>query len=137
MRFLDRLRQSLSRSMYGRYGSDQLSRVTMYTSIALLFLAYATGIRLLMTLSFAGYIWTIFRMFSKNREARARENMLYLQKTEKLRTEIRQARVRFRNRKQYKYFRCPQCRARLRLTRGCGEKTVTCQCCGHKFTMRA
>ena len=137
MRFLDRIRQSLSRSLYGRYGSDQLSRVILYVSIALLFLSYATGIGLLMTLSFAGYIWAIFRIFSKNKEARARENMLYLQKTEKLRTEIRQARVRFRNRKQYKYFKCPQCRARLRLTRGCGEKTVTCQRCGHKFTMHA
>ena len=137
MRFTDRIRQSLSRALYGRYGSDQLSRVILYVSIGLLFLAYATGIGLFMTFSFAGYIWAIFRIFSKNKEARARENMLYLQKTEKLRTEIRQARVRFRNRKQYKYFKCPQCRARLRLTRGCGEKTVTCQCCGHKFTMHA
>ena len=83
MRFMDRIRQSLSRALYGRYGSDQLSRVILYVSIGLLFLAYATGIGLFMTFSFAGYIWAIFRIFSKNKEARARENMLYLQKTEK------------------------------------------------------
>ena len=137
MSFFFRLRQSLSRFMYGRYGSDELGRAVLYTSILLLFLTYALGIGLFWYLSIAGYAWALFRVFSKNRAARARENAVYLQKTQKLRTEIRQARVRFRNRKQYKYFRCPNCRARLRLTRGCGEKTVVCQQCQHRFNVKA
>jgi len=137
MRLMDRLRQSLARLMAGRYGSDELGRAVLYASLLLLFLTYALGAGIFWYLSIAGYAWALFRIFSKNRPARARENALYLQKTQKLRTEIRQARVRFRNRKQYKYFRCPNCRARLRLTRGCGEKTVVCQQCMHRFTTKA
>ncbi len=137
MKFSDRIRQALSRFMYGRYGSDQLGRVVLYASIILLFLTYATGFALFWYLAIAGYVWAFYRVFSRNTQKRSQENQLYLAKTEKLRREARQARVRFRNRKQYKYFKCPQCRARLRLTRGVGEKSITCRQCGHTFSIKA
>ncbi len=137
MNFWERIREGLSRFMYGRYGSDQLGRAVLFVSIILLFLTYATGFVPFWYLSIAGYIWAFYRVFSRNTQKRSQENQLYLSKTEKLRREVRQARVRFRNRKQYKYFRCPQCRARLRLTRGVGEKSVTCRQCGHTFNIKA
>jgi len=137
MNFMQRLREAFTRFMYGRYGSDQLGRVIFYASIALLFLSFALRSGLFWYLSILGYVWGLFRMFSRNIAKRRAENELYLQKSAKLRTELRQARVRFRNRKQYKYFKCPQCRTRMRLTRGCGEKTVTCPHCKHTFTTRA
>ena len=137
MDLMQRIRAFFQKLTYGSYGSDQLGRAILYTSIALLFLSFALGIPLFWTLSIVGYCWAIFRIFSRNREKRAAENALYLQKTEKLRTEIRQARVRFRNRKQYKYFKCPQCRPRMRLTRGCGEKNVTWPHCRNTFRIKA
>ncbi|MBQ7455822.1 MAG: hypothetical protein IJS53_05200 [Clostridia bacterium] len=137
MDFFQRLRAGLARLMYGRYGADQFGRFILYASMALLFLTFITGLAPLWYLSIAGYAWGLFRMFSRNLQKRGHENEVYLQKKTRLFTEIRQARVRFRNRKQFKYFRCPQCRARLRLTRGCGEKTVTCQNCKHTFKTRA
>ena len=137
MDFMQRIRAFFAKLTYGAYGSDQLGKVTLYASLALLFLSFALGSTLCWYLSIAGYVWTIFRMFSRNREKRAAENALYLQKTEKLRTELRQARVRFRNRKQYKYFKCPQCGTRMRLTRGCGEKNVCCPKCKNTFKMKA
>lgn len=79
----------------------------------------------------------IFRMFSRNLQKRAHENEIYLQKTNKWRTSLHQARVRFKNRKQYKYFKCPQCGVRLRLTRGCGEKNIVCSQCKHTFHVKA
>jgi len=137
MDFMSRIRAFLSRQLYGRYGSDELGRFILYASILLLFLSFALGSGLCWYLSIAGYVWALFRVFSRNMEKRRAENALYLQKTGRLRTELRQARVRFRNRKQYKYFKCPQCRTRMRLTRGCGEKTVACPHCKHTFTTRA
>ncbi len=134
---MQRIRAFMSRLTYGRYGSDQLGKAILYASIILLFLSFALGIRLFQTLSIAGYAWAIFRIFSRNTAKRHAENALYLQKTGKLRTEIRQARVRFRNRRQYKYFRCPSCRIRMRLTRGCGEKSVTCPNCKNVFHVKA
>lgn len=137
MDLMQRIRAFFNRLTYGSYGSDQLGRAILYASIALLFLSFALGITLFWYLSIIGYGWALFRVFSKNRPKRQAENELYLQKTAKLRTEIRQARVRFRNRKQYKYFKCPQCRTRMRLTRGCGEKTVSCPHCKNTFKMKA
>ncbi|MBQ9195962.1 MAG: hypothetical protein IJ157_01870 [Clostridia bacterium] len=137
MDFMQRIRAFFSKLTYGSYGSDQLGRAILYGSILLLFLSFALGVPLFWYLSIAGYIWAIYRIFSKNRAKRQAENALYLQKTEKLRTEVRQARVRFRNRKQFKYFKCPQCHTRMRLTRGCGEKNVCCPKCKNTFKMKA
>lgn len=137
MNLMQRIRAFIQRITYGSYGSDQLGQVILYASVFLLFLGFALGNVLFLYLSIAGYGWAVFRIFSKNREKRMAENQLYLNKTARLRTEIRQARVRFRNRKQYKYFKCPQCHTRMRLTRGCGEKDVKCPNCKNIFKMKA
>lgn len=137
MDFMQRIRAFFAKLTYGIYGVDQLGKCTLYGSMLLLFLSFALGSRILLYLSVAGYAITVFRMFSRNRAKRQGENTLYLQKTAKVRTEARQALVRFRNRKQYKYFKCPTCRTRMRLTRGCGEKTVCCPQCKNTFKVKA
>ena len=50
---------------------------------------------------------------------------------------IRQFINRLRNIRKYKYFKCPQCHARLRLPRKVGEVTVTCGKCRHAFKKKA
>lgn len=137
MSFFERIRAALMRFMYGRYGSDPLGRAIIYTSLALLLLTFLTGFPLFYYASIFGYGWALFRMFSTRIERRKQENEVYLAKTVNLRRELRQALVRFRNRKQYKYFKCPKCGVRLRLTRGIGDKTITCRNCGHSFKKKA
>ena len=137
MNLWERIKFSISRFMYGRYGADQFSRAIVTASLILLLLTYALGIPLFWYLSFAGYVYAIFRMFSRNIEKRSQENQAYLDKTVKWRTECSQFKVRWRNRKQYKYFKCPQCRTRMRLTRGVGEKQITCRNCQHTFKQSA
>lgn len=137
MNLWERLKFSFSRFMYGRYGADQFSRAIVTASLILLIVSNLTGMLLLYYLSFAGYVYAVFRMFSRNLQKRAQENEAYLNKTSKWRTEYAQAKVRWRNRKQYKYFKCPQCRARMRLTRGVGEKQITCRNCQHTFKQSA
>ena len=137
MNLWDRIKFSLSRFMYGRYGADQLSRTIVTASLVLLILGNLTGSILLIYLSFAGYVYMIYRTFSRNIEKRSQENQAYLNKTAHLRTEYSQFKVRWRNRKQYKYFKCPQCHTRMRLTRGVGEKQITCRNCQHTFKQSA
>ena len=137
MNLWQRIKFSLSRFMYGRYGADQFSRTIVTASLILLVLGQLLGSILLVYLSFAGYVYALFRMFSRNMQKRAQENEAYLNKTAKWRTEYAQAKVRWRNRKQYKYFKCPQCRMRMRLTRGVGEKQITYRNCQHTFKQNA
>lgn len=137
MTFFQKLRIRFARFMQGRNGPDQLANCTLFLALALavadLFLRTAI-------IGFAGialYGYTLFRMFSRNRGKRMRENQKYLALTGNLRKKTRQFIQRQKNRKQYKYFKCPNCRALLRLTRGCGQVNVTCARCKHEFSQKA
>ena len=88
-------------------------------------------------LSMLCYVYALWRMLSRNVAKRQEENRQFMDKTGHAQTEIRQFFLRLRGIKTYKYFRCPQCKTRLRLKRGCGEKHVTCPKCQHKFDERA
>ena len=137
MSFLSRLKMSLARFMQGRNGTDNLCMFTLVTGLVLSLAASFFGLPLL---SFAGlglYIYTIFRMFSRNREKRMAENRKYLALTFGWRTKIRQFVRRLKNRKEYKYFKCPNCKLLLRMKKGTGDKEITCVRCNHQFHQKA
>jgi hypothetical protein len=123
--------------MAGRHGVDQLSVALAWGGLVLYFLSAILGSGLLVLLSLATYVYTLFRIFSRNNEKRSAENRRYLGWKNKLSTTLKQARTRFKNRKQFKYFRCPSCKAWLRVPRGKGVVTVTCGRCHNNFTQKA
>ena len=136
----EKIKFTLARFMQGRYGSDALGRFLVWAALILYVLgilipSYVGG--LFSFLGLAALIYTLFRMFSRNTARRSAENTWFWNKTAKLRTAVSQARVRFKNRKEYKYFRCPKCHAWLKLNRGSGEGTLTCGKCKHAFKAKA
>ena len=137
MSFWQKFKESFRRFMAGRYGADALSQGIIIAGLVLFLLAVFTRIGLFSLLAMALYIWAIFRMYSRNGEKRSQENARYMAATRKLRTSVNQARTRLKNRKKYRYFRCPNCHARLRLPRGVGEVTVNCGQCKHSFRKKA
>jgi len=147
MSFWEKIKQTLRSFMAGRNGADQLSMALLWGGLLLYLLGSIVGSvqgsviwvllsLALTTLGFASYVFCIFRTFSRNRYKRQEENRRYMAFTEKKRTERRQAKVRFQNRKKYKYFKCPGCKAWLRLPRGTGVATVTCSRCHTSFTQK-
>ena len=135
MNLWSRFKMSLSRFMQGRYGADNLG---MFTLVAGLVVSLAGSFSGIFLLSVAGLIlYTLFRMFSRNREKRLAENRKYLALTNGIKTKTRQFFRRLKNRKEYKYFRCPECKVLLRLKRGTGEKDITCVRCNHQFHRKA
>ncbi len=131
------IKDALARFMYGRYGSDQFSRFLLIVGIVLYIVSWATGLGLISYIALALYIWTIFRMFSRNLEKRRAENQKYLQFFGGIKKNTQQARNRSKNRKEYRYFRCPKCKSWLKLPRGVGEVTVTCGKCKNQFRKKA
>ena len=111
-----KIKYALMRFMQGRYGADALGRFLGWVALAF-------------------YILGVFIPALAAR--RTAENAWFWNKTAKLRTSFSQARVRFKNRKEYKYFRCPKCHAWLKLKRGAGEGTLTCGKCKHAFKAKA
>lgn len=137
MSFFQKIKMSLVRFMQGRNGADNLGMFTLILGLVLSLLSSFTGSGILSLLGLALYIWTLFRMFSRNTVKRQAENRKYLDLTGNWKTKFRQFKNRLKNSKQYKYFRCPKCKAILRLTRGCGEKEVTCPRCQNQFKKKA
>ena len=137
MSFWQKFKEGFRRFMAGRYGADSLSQAIIIAGLVLFLLAAFTRIGLFSILAMALYIWAIFRMYSRNGEKRSQENARYMAATRKLRTSVNQARTRLKNRIKYRYFRCPNCHARLRLPRGVGEVTVNCGQCKHSFRKKA
>ncbi len=148
MTFWQKIKQAFRSFMYGRNGADHLSMALLWTglicyllggivgSIAVSVIFPILGI-LLNIAGFAAYMFSLFRVFSRNVDKRRAENRRYVTMMEKKKTQRRQAKVRFQNRKTYKYFKCPGCKAWLRLTRGKGVVTVTCSRCHTSFTQKA
>ncbi len=134
---LTRLGMAMQRFMAGRHGADELSVHLLLLGIFIYLISLFTGSFILSLLPTAIYLYTAFRMLSRNHAARSAENARYLAFFNGTRLKARQARLRFHNRKEYKYFRCPECRAILRLRRGSGTVHVTCGKCRHEFDQKA
>ena len=137
MSFFQRLRTSLSRFMQDRHGPDNLGMFTLFAGLLCSLLGSFTGISILSLIGFILYLITLFRMFSKNHEKRIAENRKYIDLTSNWKSKSRQFVKRMKNRREYRYFKCPNCKVLLRLKRGTGERDITCVRCGHQFRYKA
>ena len=136
MSFWKQLLYRISGWLYGRNGVDQIALVALMASLLLQLLASLTGLSLFLLLSVAIYVFVLFRIFSKKSYARQAENTKFVNWLVNLKTKLRQFFLRLKLRKQYIYFRCPQCRTLLRAGRGQGEKEMHCPKCGNAFTVK-
>ena len=96
------------RFMSGRYGFDQFSGFLCIASLILIVIgAWISPV--LYWLGLAAIIYSYFRILS--------------------RTTLK--------RKEYHYYRCPQCGQQLRVPRGRGKISITCPKCGHQFIKKS
>ena len=137
MPFLKMLGRRFMAFMSGRNGFDQLSMGILIGSLLLQIIGSIAGLNVIMFLSIALYGWALFRIFSKRSPKRATENQKFLTWWTPIGTKIRQFILRLKRRKQYKYFKCPQCGALLRMSRGAGEKDICCPKCQNRFKMKS
>ena len=137
MSFFRRLQMSMARMMQGRNGLDNLGFALLWASLIVSFLDTFIGTGLLSLLGMALYIYSIVRMFSRKLDKRAEENRRYVQLSTNWKTKVRQFFLRLKNSREFKYFRCPQCRVLIRLKRGSGERMVHCPKCHHEFQQKA
>ena len=127
----------MNRLMIGRHGADELSLALLIAGLVLSIVSQLTRLALLELAGLAAYVFAVYRVFSRQHEKRVAENQRYLQFLGKVTNGARQFMVRQRNRGDFKYFKCPQCHALLRLPRKVGEVTVTCGKCKHTFKQKA
>lgn len=132
-----RFKMAMARFMQGRNGVDNLGYHALWVGLILVLVDSFIGTGLLNLIGTALYIYAIFRMLSRNVQKRQAENARYVQFQNNWKKELKQFFLRLKGSKEYKYFRCPGCKNRLRLRRGCGDKHITCPVCKHQFDQKA
>ena len=122
------------RFMMGRYGVDQPSFAMLLLSMALMMFTRGR----LWPLAFLGAILlglAYFRMLSRNISARAQENGVFLRGWYRVRNSWNGLVGRLGDRN-HRYYRCPNCRQRLRVPRGRGTIAITCPKCHREFVKK-
>ena len=136
---MNKLRNALSRFMYGRNGVDALGWALF--GLELLLSIIGTFVRV-QAVSSALYFVTmalmfmiLLRMFSRNLTARRAENAKFLAWITPLLNDVRGAKAR-RADTAHKYARC-SCGAWCRVPRGVGKVELTCPKCGRRRIIKA
>ena len=130
--------------MAGRNGMDAFNRFLSIVTLVLIVLELILGwavsnVRLISLLNFlvlALLAYMYFRMFSRNIYRRQQENGAYLRRRYAVTSWWSGIRDRWNQRKDYKFFKCPSCRTRLRVPRGKGKLNIVCRKCGTSFQRR-
>ena len=112
--------------MIGRYGSDKLNTYLLIAGIVLMLIGSIFGSKSALAswcslLSYIPLVWCIFRMYSRNIEARRRENAAFLNFFTHLKD------------REHRYFHCPRCRQTVRVPRCRGKINIRCPKCSERF----
>ncbi len=124
--------QKLQQFLYGRYGGDKLSLSLLITGLIFSLLGRLFFWPLFL-LADAFYLYALFRTFSRNIPARQREYSAFLRVWNPIEAWFHLQKRKWKERGQYKYFKCPSCKQQLRAPRGRGKIQVTCQRCKTVF----
>ena len=130
------MRERFARFMAGRNGNDQLNVFLLIVDLILMLLSgiFSKSIGGVMyPIVIALLVYVYFRMFSRNVYKRREENGKYMRLKYKAAAELRLFKERWIQRKYYKFFTCPSCRASLRVPRHRGKIKIVCRKCGTSF----
>lgn len=121
------------RLMTGRYGADQLSLALLVMAVVLSITVRLIGIPYLSLIVYIPLGLCIFRMLSKNIKRRSMENYKFYMLTSRVRRWFGKIQRRMAESKTHRFFKCPDCKAELRLPKGKGKIVITCPKCRHEF----
>ena len=130
------------RFLMGRYGNDHLNFALMLISLIFgicTFFTYGIGDLICSMLQLMVLAVWCMRAFSRNIYKRRAENAVFLRfwsKVKKFFHPVSAFFARLADRR-HKYFKCPNCKSRLRVPRHRGKITVTCPRCKNKFDKKS
>lgn len=107
------------------------------SSIVMLLVSLLTRVSLFTWLGAALLILCYYRSLSRNISKRTEENYRFYSLKDRFNNKFRNLKEQWANRKLYHYYRCPQCRQKLRVPRGRGRIQISCPRCGTQFIKKS
>ena len=135
MNVFRKIGNAIARFMYGRNGMDQLNLTLMWLVLILDLVTmltqrnHAVISMVLYWLSMAGWVYVLFRIFSKNLSKRRGENQKFVNWVWRMKSSRAGAKERHAD-KDHKYFTCKNCKTICRVPVGKGKIIITCPKCG-------
>ncbi|NLJ78868.1 MAG: hypothetical protein GX329_05860 [Tissierellia bacterium] len=122
--------------MTGRYGIDQLSTTLLIVSIILSILSRFFNSDILNALNMVLLIAIFYRTFSRDIGKRYQENIKFLNIWSPIRNKVRGRINRMKGLRNYRYYKCSNCKQKLRVPRGKGRISITCPKCNMAMIKR-
>ena len=126
--------------MQGRYGFDTLNGFLIILSVALsianIFVWGLLPSLIIYGIELALMGIVVFRSLSRNIVMRSRENRVFRKAYDPVKNWIAFRIKKFKERKEFKYLKCPFCKAQLRVRNQKGEHGVRCPKCRGNFRVK-
>lgn len=132
-----RLNSKMQRYMVGRYGADEFGKFISGLILVFFVLSIITkwGFFYLGGLFLIGYSY--FRMFSRNIPKRYAENQKFLTIRYKAVSKWNLTKKHLAESKTHRFFKCPQCKQKVRVPKGRGRICITCPKCRKEFIKKS
>lgn len=135
------MKEKLIRFMQGRYGVDSFSKFLLAAALFVVLISSFFGQKqvgtVLYTLGVAAFVYSYFRIFSRNISKRYAENQQFLMKTAKVRSFFAQQKSLMQQRRTHHIYSCPGCKQKIRIPRGKGKIEIRCPKCGTTFVKKS
>ena len=132
-----RLNTKMQQFMVGRYGADELGRFISVSTLVCLLVSLFTKWGILYWIGLFLIFYTYFRMFSHNVSKRYQENQKFLTLRYKAVAKWSIMKKHFLERKIYRFYKCPQCKQKVRVPKGRGKICITCPKCRTEFVKKS
>ena len=132
--------QKIAQFMQGRYGFDPLNGFLLALSFAVhianFFVRGLVPSLILLGVQLALLGLAVFRTLSRNINMRSLENRRFRKVFDPVKNWFSFQIKKFKERKQFKYLKCPHCKAQLRVRNQKGEHGVRCPKCRGEFKVK-
>lgn len=135
-RWREQFRQKIQSFMTGRNGLDELGRDIYIVSLILFAVEIFLRTGILYIIALAGFVYSVFRAFSKKLFSRRMENQKYLAFRGRITGRFHLLGRMWKERKTHKYYRCPSCRQTIRVPKGKGKIEISCPKCSGTFVKK-
>lgn len=135
-----KFREKAMRFMYGRYGADAFGAALLIfgfiVSLVSTFIKNAVASGILFGFCVLAMGLVVYRMLSRKIEKRRKENDVFLKVWNPISRFFALEYHRLRYIKTFRFRKCPDCKAQLRLPYQKGKHTVRCPRCGKSFDVK-
>lgn len=132
-----RMNSKMQQFMVGRHGADEFGRFLSTVALVLLIVSLFIKWGLLYWCGLGLIVYSYFRMFSRNIPKRYAENQKFLNLRYKTIAKWNLTKKHAAESKTYRFFKCPQCKQKVRVPKGRGKICITCPKCKKEFVKKS